>query len=101
MALIHTAGIHHVRLTVTDLARSRQFYSEVLGFEVAAESPPTGYGDNWRCPLHHHRRLSGNTATAPTAQTAPGEVAPSGASDLSPLTFGQQPTRTTHNNVIK
>jgi glyoxylase I family protein len=39
MALIRTTGIHHVRLTVTDLARSRQFYSEVLGFEVAAESP--------------------------------------------------------------
>jgi catechol 2,3-dioxygenase-like lactoylglutathione lyase family enzyme len=39
MALIHTTGIHHLRLTVTDLVRSRQFYSEVLGFEVAAESP--------------------------------------------------------------
>lgn len=39
MAPIDTAGIHHVRLTVTDLARSRAFYAEVLGFEVAAESP--------------------------------------------------------------
>jgi glyoxylase I family protein len=39
MALIRTTGIHHVRLTVTDLDRSRAFYSEVLGFEVAAESP--------------------------------------------------------------
>jgi catechol 2,3-dioxygenase-like lactoylglutathione lyase family enzyme len=39
MALIHTSGIHHLRLTVTDLARSRRFYSDVLGFEVAAESP--------------------------------------------------------------
>ena len=39
MALINTTGLHHVRLTVTDLARSRAFYEEVLGFEVAAQSP--------------------------------------------------------------
>jgi glyoxylase I family protein len=39
MALIPTTGLHHVRLTVTDLARSRAFYEGVLGFEVAAESP--------------------------------------------------------------
>jgi glyoxylase I family protein len=38
MALIETTGIHHVRLTVTDLERSRAFYRDVLGFEVAAES---------------------------------------------------------------
>lgn len=37
---IPTAGIHHLRLTVTDLQRSREFYTTVLGFEVAAESPP-------------------------------------------------------------
>jgi glyoxylase I family protein len=39
MAVIDTTGLHHVRLTVTDLARSRDFYRDVLGFEVAAESP--------------------------------------------------------------
>jgi glyoxylase I family protein len=39
MALIDTTGVHHIRLTVTDLARSRTFYRDVLGFEVAAESP--------------------------------------------------------------
>jgi glyoxylase I family protein len=31
---------HHVRLTVTDVARSRAFYTEVLGFDVALEAPP-------------------------------------------------------------
>jgi catechol 2,3-dioxygenase-like lactoylglutathione lyase family enzyme len=36
---IATTGVHHVRLTVTDLARSRAFYSEVLGFELTVESP--------------------------------------------------------------
>ena len=39
MALIDTAGLHHLRLTVTNLKRSRAFYTDVLGFEVVAESP--------------------------------------------------------------
>jgi glyoxylase I family protein len=39
MALITTTGLHHLRLTVTDIHRSRAFYQDVLGFEVAAESP--------------------------------------------------------------
>ena len=37
---IPTGDIHHLRLTVTDLGRSRQFYTSLLGFEVAVESPP-------------------------------------------------------------
>lgn len=32
--------VHHLRLTVTDIARSRAFYTNLLGFQVAAESPP-------------------------------------------------------------
>lgn len=39
MGLIQTTGLHHLRLTVTDLARSKAFYGDVLGFDVAAESP--------------------------------------------------------------
>jgi glyoxylase I family protein len=39
-AQISTGGIHHLRLTVTDLERSRRFYTGLLGFEVAVESPP-------------------------------------------------------------
>lgn len=34
--------VHHLRLTVTDIARSRDFYTRLLGFDVAAESPPDG-----------------------------------------------------------
>lgn len=34
-----TGGIHHLRLTVTDLQRSREFYVGLLGFTVAVESP--------------------------------------------------------------
>jgi glyoxylase I family protein len=37
---VQTGAIHHLRLTVTDLARSREFYTGLLGFSVAAESPP-------------------------------------------------------------
>ena len=35
---IRTGAAHHVRLTVTDPARSRDFY-ELLGFELAMEFP--------------------------------------------------------------
>lgn len=37
--MIEIAGCSHVRLTVTDIVRSRAFYTEVLGFQVVAESP--------------------------------------------------------------
>ncbi|MDQ6773845.1 MAG: VOC family protein [Candidatus Dormibacteraeota bacterium] len=37
---IATGAIHHLRLTVTNLERSRAFYTGLLGFDVAAESPP-------------------------------------------------------------
>ena len=39
-ATIALGGIHHVRLTVTDVARSRSFYTTLFGFDVAAEVPP-------------------------------------------------------------
>ncbi|MEP7024141.1 MAG: VOC family protein [Actinomycetota bacterium] len=37
---IPVGNIHHLRLTVTDVARSRAFYTGLLGFDVVAESPP-------------------------------------------------------------
>jgi glyoxylase I family protein len=40
--LIATGPIHHLRLTVTDIQRSREFYTQLLSFDVAAESPPPG-----------------------------------------------------------
>jgi glyoxylase I family protein len=40
--MIDVGGIHHLRLTCTDVARSRDFYINLLGFSVAAESPPEG-----------------------------------------------------------
>jgi glyoxylase I family protein len=34
---INTTSIAHIRLTVTDIARSRQFYERVFGWRVALE----------------------------------------------------------------
>ena len=41
-APIAAGPVHHLRLTVTDIQRSRQFYTSLLGFQVAVESPPPG-----------------------------------------------------------
>jgi glyoxylase I family protein len=37
---ITTTGVHHIRLIVTDPVRSRDFYTSLLNFTVAAELPP-------------------------------------------------------------
>jgi glyoxylase I family protein len=37
---IPCGDIHHLRLTVTDVQRSREFYTGLLGFQVAVESRP-------------------------------------------------------------
>ncbi len=37
---IKVGPVHHLRLTVTDVNRSREFYTGVLGFEVAMAEPP-------------------------------------------------------------
>jgi catechol 2,3-dioxygenase-like lactoylglutathione lyase family enzyme len=38
-AQIGLGGIHHLRLTVTDIERSRKFYTDLLGFDVAVAAP--------------------------------------------------------------
>jgi glyoxylase I family protein len=37
---ITTAGVHHIRLIVTDPIRTCDFYTSLLNFTVAAELPP-------------------------------------------------------------
>lgn len=36
---ISTGPVHHIRLTVTDVERSRRFYTEVLDFAYVADLP--------------------------------------------------------------
>jgi glyoxylase I family protein len=38
MALIDSDGFAHVRLTVTDIKRSKEFYDQVFGWAVAVDS---------------------------------------------------------------
>ena len=38
---LSVGAIHHLRMTVTDVERSREFYTSVLGFQVAARMPET------------------------------------------------------------
>jgi len=40
MAPLTLGAVHHIRLTVTDLERSKAFYTEVLGFQVAMDTLP-------------------------------------------------------------
>jgi glyoxylase I family protein len=47
---VPTTGYGHVRLTVTDVARSRAFYDRVFGFPVAFEVPE-GADDATRASL--------------------------------------------------
>lgn len=37
---IVTGGVHHLRLTVTDIARSEAFYTDVVGFKKLMDLPP-------------------------------------------------------------
>ena len=38
MAIVNSSGYAHVRLTVTDIARSKAFYDAVFGWPVAIDS---------------------------------------------------------------
>ncbi len=38
MALVSSSGFAHVRLTVTDIGRSRAFYDQVFGWPVAVDT---------------------------------------------------------------
>lgn len=38
MALIESSGFSHVRLTVTDIARSKSFYDRIFGWPIAIDA---------------------------------------------------------------
>jgi glyoxylase I family protein len=76
---ITTPGVHHVALRSTDLARSRGFYADTLGFPVVLESPGL------------FLFLAGATAIAvlgPNAQTPPNDLFSPFRSGLDHLALG-------------
>jgi glyoxylase I family protein len=60
-----TLGIHHLRLTVSDLERSIKFYTEVLGFELRIRFGPTS--------VFLHDGTAGLGLNTPWHELAPGE----------------------------
>lgn len=40
-------GLHHVSLLVTDIEKSKRFYSEILGFQESDERPDFGFPGAW------------------------------------------------------
>ncbi len=61
-------GYHHVSLSVTDLAKSTQWYTDALGLEIAAEMERTGFrrtrlrapGSGLTLTLTWHQQQSGD-----------------------------------------
>ena len=47
MTHLPVGQIHHLRLAVTDVERSKAFYTEVLGFQVAVGGPPPPDDENY------------------------------------------------------
>jgi len=62
---IQTGAVHHVALTVSDLRRSQQFYTELLGFNYVADYGP-------KALLHN-----GNVLLALNPPPDPGQAIPS------------------------
>ena len=65
-AKIQTGAIHHVALTVNDVARSRQFYTDLLGFNFLTEFGP-------KTLLHNGTVLLALNAPPDPAQAIPAD----------------------------
>lgn len=92
MPVLATRGPHHIRLTVTDIDRSRDFYRDVLGFDIVAESP--GRPDDPEVRTDPHRLYGGCVFQAGALLLGLRPVAPAGDSfdservGLDHLSFG-------------
>jgi glyoxylase I family protein len=63
---ITTGAVHHVALTVSDVARSAQFYTELLGFQKLMDFGP-------RALLGNGSVIIGLTPPSDPAQAIPGD----------------------------
>ena len=78
---ITTTGVHHIRLIVTDPIRSRDFYTSLLNFTVAAELPP-GF------VLTNGNLLLGMTSPWDESQAIPNDCFSPNRVGLDHLSFG-------------
>lgn len=73
---IAAGAVHHLRLTVADVARSRAFYTEVLNFEHVMDLPPGVFLSNGAIglgigPSPEPRPMPGAVAAARTSTPKP------------------------------
>lgn len=66
MAEVKTLGVHHLRLTVSDLERSLRFYTEVLGFQLTVRFGPRS--------VFLHDGTVGLGLNTPWHEVTPGEL---------------------------
>jgi glyoxylase I family protein len=78
---ITTTGVHHIRLIVIDPIRSRDFYTSMLNFQVAAELPP-GF------VLTNGNMVLGITSPWDESQTIPNDRFSPNRVGLDHLSFG-------------
>jgi len=78
---ITTTGVHHIRLIVTNPVRSRDFYTSLLNFTVAAELPP-GF------VLTNGNLLLGMTSPWDESQAIPNDCFSPNRVGLDHLSFG-------------
>jgi catechol 2,3-dioxygenase-like lactoylglutathione lyase family enzyme len=78
---ITTSAVHHIRLIVTDPVRSREFYTSLLNFKVAAELPPG-------CVLTNGNMLLGITPPWDASQAIPNDRFSPNRVGLDHLSFG-------------
>jgi len=81
--LIQTTGVSHVRLIVTDVARSREFYTSLLNFQFALDEPP-GRG----VILSNGNTLLGLTVAWDKSQAIPNDKFSFNRVGLDHLSFG-------------
>ncbi|MGE5602123.1 MAG: VOC family protein [Nitrososphaerales archaeon] len=66
MSTIQTGAVNHIALTVSDVRRAQQFYTELLGFKFVTDYGPRAF-------LHNGSFLLALTPPSDPAQAIPGD----------------------------
>jgi predicted enzyme related to lactoylglutathione lyase len=74
MALISSDGFAHVRLTVTDIGRSKAFYDQVFGWPIAVDESASAHEPG---VTESRERFFGGTVSTARSPTSRTRVSPS------------------------